>query len=120
MELDQHRLGRMADLHRAYLDNGVTPLVPVVVLAQAWRNGRTQANLAHALNGCVKLEVTEEAGKAAGVLCGKAGTRDVVDALVVCMALMHGAKVILTSDHGDISHLVDIANAKGRIEVSRV
>jgi predicted nuclease of predicted toxin-antitoxin system len=45
------------------------------------------------------------------VLCGKAGTRDVMDATVVTFALAYGA-IVFTSDPDDITMLVAAAGAK--------
>ena len=60
-----------------------------------------------------------ETAKAAGVLCGKAGTRDVVDAVVVTVALAYGA-IVFTSDPGDITHLGAAAEVKPGLVVRRV
>ncbi|MEV0900388.1 hypothetical protein [Actinoplanes sp. NPDC049802] len=53
------------------------------------------------------------------MLCGKAGTRDVVDAMVVTVALAHGA-VVFTSDPDDIMHLGAAAEVKPGLVVRRV
>jgi hypothetical protein len=60
-----------------------------------------------------------ETAKAAGVLCGRAGTRDVVDAVVVTVALAYGA-IVFTSDPGDIAHLGATAEVKPGLVVRRV
>ena len=49
----------------------------------------------------------------------KAGTRDVVDAVVVTVALAYGA-IVFTSDPGDITHLGAAAEAKPGLVVRRV
>jgi hypothetical protein len=90
-------------LHEESLASGNRPIVPVVVLAQAWR-GTPQANLARLLRGCQVTPATEELGKAAGVICGLAGTSDVIDALVVVTALRRNALVV-TSDPADLERL---------------
>jgi hypothetical protein len=53
----------------------------------------------------------------AGVLCGRAGTSDVVDASVVVLAHQLRASV-LTRDAGDVERLVEVAG--GGVPVERV
>lgn len=74
-------------------------LIPAAVLAQVWRNGARQARLAQLLSDdATTVEVLdEELAMAAGVLCGRSGTADVVDASVVMTARRHRA-VVVTSD----------------------
>lgn len=82
---------------------GIVPVVPVVVLAQAWRGG-PQHNLSRLLRGCRIVPNDESAGRAAGAACTAAGTSDVVDALVVITATQLAAPVV-TSDPDDLAHL---------------
>ena len=81
-------------------------LVPAGVVAQAWRDGRRQARLARLLGSplCDVLVLDDHRARAAGQLCGVAGTSDVVDASVVVVARESGAKVI-TSDPDDLKRL---------------
>lgn len=81
-------------------------LVPAGVVAQAWRDGRRQARLARLLGSplCDVLVLDDHRARAAGQLCGVAGTSDVVDASVVVVARETGAKVI-TSDPDDLKRL---------------
>lgn len=77
--------------------------VPVGAVAQAWRGQPRQARLARFLRQR-KVEVVpldDPTARAAGVLCGRAGTDDVVDASVVLCARQrhHG---VVTSDPGDL------------------
>jgi predicted nucleic acid-binding protein len=97
-------------LHEQSLAGGVRPIVPVVVLAQAWR-GTPHANLSRLLRGCQVTPDTEDLGKAAGALCGRAGTSDVVDGLVVITALRRDALVV-TSDPDDLQHLASSLHSK--------
>ena len=75
------------------------------VIAQVWRDpsGR-QANLARLLKAVEVLAVDERLGREAGVLLGRAGTRDAIDASVVAIAVTGDR--ILTSDADDIRPLV--------------
>lgn len=89
-------------------------VVPAGVVGQVWRGGGRQARLARLLNarGVVVEPLTDTGARAAGVLCGKTGTRDVVDASVVLAARHHRATVV-SSDRVDLQvldptiHLVD-------------
>lgn len=90
-------------LHEQSLAGGIRPIVPVVVLAQAWR-GTQHVNLSWLLRGCQVTPDTEELGKAAGAICGRASTSDVIDGLVVVTALRRDALVV-TSDPQYLQHL---------------
>jgi hypothetical protein len=52
--------------------------------------------------------------RAAGALCARTGTSDIVDALVVITAL-NLAAAIVTSDPGDVTHLARAAGHDGPI-----
>lgn len=97
---------RVRALVRLARDRGVPLVVPSGALAQVWRDGSRQARLA-ALVGAETVRVDpldEPAAKAAGVLCGRAGTSDVVDASVVIAARAYRASV-LTTDPDDLRRL---------------
>ena len=87
--------------------------VPAIVLAEVWRGGRN-ANLARALNGCDLESLDVELAKAAGILCGRTGTDDPVDALVVASAARRGDDII-TTDPDDLRALAAVAEGVGRI-----
>jgi len=76
-----------------------------VVITQVWRDpvGR-QANLARLLKSLDIKAVDEPLGRDAGVLLGRAGMTDAVDASVV--AVSAAGDRVLTSDAGDIRPLV--------------
>lgn len=79
---------------------------PAGVVGQVWRDGSRQARLARLL-GSDLVEVVpldDERARAAGQLCGVAGTRDVIDASVVLCARERGHGV-LTSDVEDLERL---------------
>lgn len=90
-------------LHRRGLDRAGQPLVPAVVLGQAWRGG-PQPQLARLLKGCVIESFDGNAGRAVGRLLRDTDTSDVVDAHVVLTALRYRAAV-LTSDPNDLQRL---------------
>jgi rRNA-processing protein FCF1 len=97
---------RMSALLEASLKSPVRFLVPAGVLAQAWRDGARQTRLARFLKTPLVevLPLSEAQARAVGVLCGLAGTSDVVDASVVLSAREHRCAVI-TFDPKDLSVL---------------
>ncbi|TCM43685.1 PIN domain-containing protein [Kribbella sp. VKM Ac-2568] len=97
-------------LHDELTAAHIRPLVPVVVLAQAWRGG-PQRQISRLLKGCDILSDDQRAGRAAGVVCKAAGTADVVDAIVVVTAVQHHASVV-TSDPDDLTHLASSIGVK--------
>jgi len=80
-----------------------------IVLAQVWRDpaGR-QARLARLLRAVDIRAVDDQLGRDAGVLMGRAGTSNPIDATVALVA--EGGDHILTSDPDDLRHLVDTAD----------
>lgn len=106
-------------IHKAALAENREIVIPAIVVGQAWRDGSKQAQLARFLRTC-QIEPTDlQTAKAAGVLCGKAGTSDVVDATVMVTALAHYA-IIVTSDHKDMSKLAEACGARPIPVVIRV
>lgn len=88
------------------LQRELTFAVPAGVVAQAWRDGRKQARLARLL-GSSELTVEgldDTRARAAGQLCGVAGTKDVIDASVVLCARRRD-HAIVTSDPDDLRSL---------------
>jgi predicted nucleic acid-binding protein len=100
---------RMRALHHRFLLHGSSPCVPAPVLAQAWRGGGRQAGLARVLKGCAILPTDEETARRAGVLLGRSGTSDAVDAIVVATTLSLQA-VVVTSDPKDLLRLGEAAS----------
>jgi predicted nucleic acid-binding protein len=91
--------------HDQILATGRVPVVPAVVLAQAWRGG-PQALLSRFLRGCHIEPADAEVARKAGTACTRAGTCDVVDATVVVTAVARRALVV-TTDPDDLQHLAD-------------
>ena len=85
----------------------IRSIVPVVVLAQAWRGG-PQHQISRVLKGCDILPDDQATGRAAGVA---SCTADVVDAIVIATAVRHQAPVV-TSDPGDLTHIADSIGVK--------
>jgi predicted nucleic acid-binding protein len=110
---------RMWAIHHLAAEEGRRLLVPAIVVAQGWRDARRQVQLGRFLHSCEVVPVGVEVAKVAGALCGKAATRDVVDASVVAVALSHGA-IVFTSDPDDIVRLGAAAGAKPGLVVRRI
>jgi hypothetical protein len=92
--------------------------VPTGAIAQAWRDGARQALLARALKHCDEVPLDGPLARASGVLCGRASTHDIVDASVAVVGAarsQHGAVVIVTSDPGDVAHLINVLGVRVRI-----
>ncbi len=99
--------------HRVRLEAGIVPVVPSLVVAQVSR-APTQVQLRRLLRGCEVVSLTEQRAHAAGRLLGRAGSRDVVDAVVAATAAELRADVV-TGDRADIRRLLDVADASGQI-----
>jgi predicted nucleic acid-binding protein len=96
-------------LHVRSLQRGQRPVVPAAVLAQAWRGG-SQAALSRLLRGCRIEELDEPRARAAGVVCARSGTRDIVDAVVVAGALAR-ADLVVTSNADDLERIASALGA---------
>ena len=85
------------------LSHGASLWTAGAVVAQVWRDGSRQARLARLLGSFViqVQPLDRDEAQATGVLCGEAGTRDVVDASVVLLARRHAATIV-TSDPDDL------------------
>lgn len=99
-----------SDLKAATLA-GVDVAVPAAVVAQVWRGSARQARLSRALAGC-EIASFDDVARAAGELCGRAGTSDVVDASVAVVAASSGANRLYTSDPADLRHLLQTLGAR--------
>ena len=85
-----------------------SPLSHGGVIAQIWRGGSgRQAEVARLLRGVDVRALDEELGKKAGVLLGRSGAEDAVDAALICLAA--DGDDILTSDPADFMALAEAA-----------
>ena len=99
--------------HRVRLEAGIVPVVPSPVVAQVSRSP-AQVELRRLLRGCEVVSLTEQGAHSAGRLLGRAGLRDIVDAVVAATAAGLRADVV-TGDRADIRRLLDAADASGQI-----
>lgn len=99
--------------HRVRLEAGIVPLVPAPVVVQVSRSP-SQVQLRRLLSGCEVVSLTEQRAHSAGRLLGRAGSADVVDAVVADTAANLRADV-MTGDRPDIRRLLDVAGASSQI-----
>ncbi len=99
---------RFAGVHDNSLRQKCRPIVPTPVLTQVWRGGSRQTRLSMVLHGCDVEPTSEEVARSAGVLLGRSGTTDAVDAIVVATAARSHA-VVVTSDLDDLRKLAGVA-----------
>jgi predicted nucleic acid-binding protein len=100
-------------LHDELTAARIRPIVPVVVLAQAWRGG-PQHQISRVLKACDIVPGDERTGRAAGLACAASGTADVVDAIVVATAVRNQAPIV-TSDPGDLARIAEALGVKVRL-----
>ena len=97
---------RMRALLREALRRGTSLIVPAGVLGQVWRDGARQVVLRALLAGPTTEvpPLDRVLAEAAGILCGRRRTNDVVDASVVLIARARRG-IVISSDVGDLRHL---------------
>lgn len=93
----------VVNLIRRALTRGHAIAVPAGVIGQVWRDGARQARVARLLRSpAVEVEVLDgHRARAAGQLCGLAGSHHVIDASVVLCARRR-AHTVVTSAPADI------------------
>ena len=108
--VEQGNRAMLADL-RVAQRHGVALRTPATVIAQVWRDGDgRQAALARLLRAVDVRSIDDRLGRDAGVLLGRSGTSDVIDATVVAIA--ETGDRILTSDPSDIARLAESAGRR--------
>src|ERR1700722_20028780 len=87
---------------------GRVPVTNGGVVAEVWRGGSgRQVPVARLLAGVEIVPIGNSLGRRAGMLLGRAGGADAVDASVVCLAA--NGDDIMTSDPGDLRLLAETA-----------
>jgi len=90
---------------------GRLPLTHGGVIGQVWRGGNgRQAALARILPGVEVSALDDDLGRQAGVLLGRAGQADVIDAAVVLLA--RDGDEVYTSDPDDLRDLAVAARRR--------
>ena len=97
---------RMRALMRESVDKGRRLVFPAGVVAQIVRNPVEQVRLRKLMSGPTSSvpPLDRTLAEAAGVLCGRTSTSDIVDASVVLVARRERA-VVVTSDVDDLRRL---------------
>jgi len=97
---------RMRALCREALRTGAKLVIPAAVLGQVWRDAARQVPLGALVRGpTTEVPALDRLlAEAAGILCGRARTTDVIDASVVLVARRQRA-VVVTSDAADLRRL---------------
>jgi hypothetical protein len=80
------------------------------VVAQVWRHGARQTQLARVMAGVAVPPLDLDTGKRLGALLGTAGSSDVVAAHVASLA--RAGDQVLTSDPDDLQKLLDALSLK--------
>lgn len=101
IDRNDRRIAALIELGRRA---GAEMVTTAPVIAQAWRNGARQAQLARALPMIDAQPVGIAEAKAAGELLAASNTSDVVDSMLAQLALP--GDQILTSDPGDLATLL--------------
>ena len=94
---------RVRALIQLMFEEGREVAAPAGVVAQAWRGGPRQAQLARLLETpeLIVVPLDDPTARAVGVLCGQSGHHDVIDVHVALLAAEMGHHVV-TSDPDDI------------------
>lgn len=83
------------------------------VVAQVWRSGARQANLARVLAGVDTVRLDSRAGRSVGEVLARSRTADVVDGH---LGLIVGADdIVLTSDPDDIKKILRARNVRAKV-----
>ena len=102
-------------LHAGFLAEEAVVTVPSPVVAEAWRGGSRQANVARLLALCEIEDLSYEQARRVGVLSGTATHDDIVDVTVVEGAIRrHDA--VFTSNPTHIESVADAGHVRLVIE----
>jgi hypothetical protein len=83
------------------------------VVAQVWRNGASQAQLARVLAGVEVRPLDEPSGRSIGELLRRSGMSDVVDGHVAL--LVQVGDTVLTSDVEDMKSMLEARGVSARV-----
>jgi hypothetical protein len=81
-------------LHRAALSNGIVPVVPAAVVADAYRTEGRVDRLEHLLAGCEVETLGDDGARRLGELAARADTGDLAAVSVAEAAARHNAATI--------------------------
>jgi hypothetical protein len=92
---------------------GIEAVTSSACVAQAWRDPPRQARLTRALAGFVEQPLDPSSARRCGLLLAGSHTSDIADAAIAL--LTQDGDTILTSDPGDIKHLLMAAERNARV-----
>ena len=110
IEKGDRRVGAML---RVLQRESVPVQTSAAAIAQVWRDGGRQVNLARVLPGIDVAALDDPAARRVGELLRTNRSNDLVDAHVALLVPAHGA--VLTSDDADISALLRTRGVGARI-----
>lgn len=113
--IDRRSRGIGATL-RVLQRQGIPVRTSAAAVAQVWRDGRRQANLARILKGVGIASLGAGDGRRIGELLARAGTSDVVDGHVA--SLVDRGDTLLTSDLTDLTNLVDARGVAANVRLA--
>jgi hypothetical protein len=93
---------------------GVAVRTSSAVVAQVWRDGARQANLARLLGTVEVASLDPAAGRRVGELLARTASADVVDAHLAL--LVEPGDTVLTSDADDLADLLRTRGVRARLE----
>lgn len=110
----ERREPRMLAYLREAQQRGLPLRTSSAAVAQVWRGGPRQAELARQLPAIGERAGGPDAARAIGVLLGASGTTDVVDGHVALLCSPGDA--VLTTDPEDIRWLLDVRGVQAVVE----
>ncbi len=102
----ERRRPHLRRIHQTALLEGVPIVVPTVVIAEWWRQGKREKERAQILRTLVVEPPADYVARLAGVAVGLLGS-GVVDAIVMASASIRGG-IVYTSDVDDLERLTEI------------
>lgn len=93
--------------------NALPVRTSTAAVAQVWRDGSRQANLARVLAGVDQGDLDRPAARKVGELLGPSSTADVVDGHVALVTA--SGDHLLTSDPDDLAHLLETRQVEATI-----
>ncbi|MDQ3769573.1 MAG: hypothetical protein M3370_08885 [Actinomycetota bacterium] len=108
------RSGRVGSMLLVSRLRGTPVRTSSAVVAQVWRDGARQANLARLLGAVEVASLDPAAGRRVGELLARTASADVVDAHLAL--LVEPDDTVLTSDPGDLADLLRTRGVSARLE----
>ncbi len=94
--------------------HGVDTHTSCACVAEGWRDPARQARLTRALTGMVEHPLDAPTARRCGNLLARSSTSDIADAAIALLAA--ASDVVLTSDPGDIRHLISVTGSSARVQ----